>query len=74
MNSATDHGYTTDWSIQVTPGLVVRHRSAEGNNELVVRRRHRTPGYWECAWLTGPRADSIDVWSTGDLLDMARAA
>lgn len=73
INSATDHGYNTDWSIKVAPGLVVRHLSAEGNCKMRVVRRHRDFGYWECVWLDGPRERGIWIRSERDILADAYA-
>lgn len=73
MHSATDHGYGADWSIQIVPGLVVRHLSAEGNNQLRVVRRHRDFGFWECVWVDGPRERGIWVCSEREILADAYA-
>ena len=74
INSATDHGYNTDWSIKVEPGLKVLHVSAEGMHEIKVLRRHRDSGYWECVFLNGPRERSIWVRSAKDILKDAYQA
>lgn len=75
INSATDHGYNTDWSIQVAPGLTFRHLSAEGISEHRVLRRlapYRGP-YWEVSQLTGIRAPQIEIWSASDILEAVYA-
>jgi len=75
INSATDHGYNTDWSIRVMPGLKFRHLSAEGVSEHEVvglYRPYRGP-YWEVRQLTGARAPQIEIWSESDILEAAYA-
>ena len=74
INSATDHGFNTDWSIKVAPGLEYRHVSAEGNHEMRVLRRQRDHSFWECVWLSGPRERGIWVRAERDILADATAA
>lgn len=68
INSATDHGYNTDWTVEVRPGLEFRHVSAEGNHDMRVARRHRDPGLWVCVWLSGPREHGIWIRSESAML------
>ena len=77
MNSATDHGYNIDWSINVGPGLECRQRSAWGLSAYRVLRRHRDHGYWETAITEFPDhpglIGSIEIKSERDILADAYA-
>lgn len=74
MHNAIDHGYSTDWTIKVCPGLKILHRSAEGTFWLTVQRTHRDHGYWECVWAEGPRQGSYWVRSEQAILADAYTA
>lgn len=76
MHSATDHGYTHDPAIRVTPGLTCRANSGHGIYAYRVIRRHRDPGYWETVITEGGHPallNSIQVLSETRILADAYA-
>jgi hypothetical protein len=74
INSATDHGFNTDWTIRVQPGLQFRNISADGNCQMRVHSRHRDFGYWLCVFEDGPRKGAIWIRRDRDILADAYAA
>jgi hypothetical protein len=61
MNNATDHGYNTDWTIKVRPGLVCSC-AADGATAIQKYRvtdRHAANGFWKVIMLDGPEVGNL---------------
>jgi hypothetical protein len=53
--------------VHVERGLLFRHRSAEGWDEMRVVHRDTESGYWVCAFNDGPRREAVWVRSEREI-------
>jgi hypothetical protein len=76
INSATDHGYNTDWSIRVHPGLICRCVVAHAGvfQTYRVTDRWAPQGFWKVVMLDGPEAGCLFDISEHRILEDAYAS